>query len=342
MVKKTDKIFVAGHKGLIGSAILRKLKSYGYKRIITIDKKKLNLLDQKKVYKFLKKKKPDIVIIAAAKVGGVLNNSRYGADFIYENIQIQTNLIHASFLNNIKKLIFLGSSCIYPRLWNKPFEETDLNLANLEKTNEPYAIAKISGLKLCETFNKQFNGKLPKFLTIIPPNLFGPNDNFDERNSHVLAALMRKFYFAKKNNQNKIEIWGSGRPKREFLYSICAADIIIDLIETSEKRIYKFTKGIYSHINIGSGIDYKISEIFKKLIKISKYNGKIVYNRKFPDGVKRKLLNINLLKNISPKSFLRIQQNVKEFDQNLKKEYEKITKKTFKKFKKNSTFNLSI
>ena len=341
-VSKSDKIVIFGHKGLIGSAIVKQLRERKYKKIITIDKKKLNLINKNKVINFFKKTKPSIVILAAARVGGIYANSKYPFNFLYENMIIQNNIIGSCIKFSCKKLIFLGSSCIYPRLWNKPFKETDLNLAKLEKTNEPYAIAKISGLKLCETFNKQYNGNLPKFLTIIPPNLFGPNDNFDEKNSHVLAALMRKFYFAKKNNKKKIEIWGSGKPKREFLYSICAADIIVDLIEASEKRIYKFTKGVYSHINIGSGVDYKISEIVKKLIKISKYDGKIVYNRKFPDGVKRKLLNIDLLKNISPKSFLRVQQNVEEFDKNLKKEYEKITKETFKKFKKNSTFNLSI
>ena len=341
-VSKSDKIVIFGHKGLIGSAIVKQLKRRDYKRIITIDKKKLNLLDKTKVFNFFKTNKPEIVILAAARVGGIYANNNFPFNFLYENLIIQNNIIGSCIKFSCKKLIFLGSSCIYPKLWNKPFKENDLNLANLEKTNEPYAIAKISGLKLCETYNKQYNKKLPKFLTIIPPNLFGPNDNFDEKNSHVLAALLRKFYLAKKKNLKKIEIWGSGKPRREFLHSLCAANIIIDLLETSEKKILKYTRGNYSHINIGSGVDYKISEIVYKLKKISNYKGQIKYNKKFPDGVQRKLLNIDLLKNISPKSYLRIKQNIKEFDLILKKEYEKLTKQTFKKFKKNSSYSLSI
>lgn len=341
-VSKSDKIVIFGHKGLIGSAIVRELKNRKYKKIIVIDKKKLNLLDKIKVFNFFRKNKPRVVVLAAARVGGIYANSNYPFNFLYENMLIQNNIIGSSIKYSCKKLIFLGSSCIYPKLWNKPFKEKDLNLANLEKTNEPYAIAKISGLKLCETYNKQFNNNIPKFLTIIPPNLFGPNDNYDEKNSHVLAALMRKFYFAKKNNKKIIDVWGSGKPRREFLHSICAANVIIDLIETSEARIAKYTKGDFSHINIGSGIDYKISDIVKKLIKISKFKGKIIYNKKFPDGVKRKLLNIELLKKISPKSYLRIKKNVKNFDLNLKIEYEKIKPDTFKKFKKNSTYNLPL
>ena len=341
-VSKLDKVVIFGHKGLIGSAIVRKLKNRDYKKIIIVDKKDLNLLDTKKVSNFFKKNKPQIIIIAAARVGGIYANTQYPFNFLYENMLIQNNIISSSIKFSSKKLIFLGSSCIYPKNWNKPFVEKDLSLANLEKTNEPYAIAKISGLKLCETFNKQYNNKYPKFLTIIPPNLFGPNDNYDLKNSHVLAALIRKFYNAKKNNLDKIEIWGTGKPRREFLHSECAADIIIDLMESSEKKILKHTKGQYSHINIGLGVDFTISEIVKKLKYISKFKGKIVYNRKFPDGVKRKLLNIDLLKKISPKSLIRIKKNIREFDDNLKTEYEKITEKTFKKFEKNSTFNLPI
>ena len=341
-VSKSDKVVIFGHKGLIGSAIIKELHKRKYKKIITIDKKKLNLLNKAKVVSFFSKTNPSIVILAAARVGGIYANSKYPFNFLYENMVIQNNIIGSCIQFSCKKLIFLGSSCIYPRLWKKPFKEEDLNMSNLEKTNEPYAIAKISGLKLCETYNKQYNKNLPKFLTIIPPNLFGPNDNFDKKNSHVLAALMRKFYFAKKKNLKKIEIWGSGRPRREFLYSSCAANIIIDLIETSEKRILKFTKGNYSHINIGSGIDFAISEIVKKLVKVSNYKGKVVYNKNFPDGVKRKLLNINLLKKISPKSYLRIKKYRNEIDLILKKEYEKISPKNFKKFKKNSLENFFI
>ena len=255
---------------------------------------------------------------------------------------IQNNIIGASIKFECKKLIFLGSSCIYPKKWSKPFSENDLNLSNLEKTNEAYAIAKISGLKLCETFNRQYNNNLPKFITVIPPNLFGPNDNYDIKNSHVLAALIRKFKIAKIKNHKKIEIWGSGKPKREFLYSEDAASIIIDLMEISENKIYRHTKGQFSHINIGLGKDYKISELVKKLVKISNFKGKIMYNSKYPDGVKRKLLNIKLLKKISPNSFSKIVTNKKKFDYYLKKEYLNFTEKTIKKFEKNSSYNLPI
>ncbi len=339
-VKSNYKIVVFGHKGLIGSAIVKELKKRNYKKIITISKKKLDLLNQIKVKNFFKKIKPDIVIIAAARVGGIYANNNYPFNFLFENMVIQNNIIGSSIMFSCKKIIFLGSSCIYPKLWSKPFREKDLNLANLEKTNEPYAIAKISGLKLCEAYNKQYNKKLPKFITIIPPNLFGQNDNYEKKNSHVLAALLRKFYLAKKYNLKKVEIWGTGKPKREFLYSEDAASIIVDIMETSEKNIFKYTRGEYSHINIGLGVDYKISEIVKKIKKISKFKGKIVYNKKYPDGVKRKLLNIGLLKQISPRSLNKFKDKNKKFDKDLKKEYERITIKTLKKFEKNSTYNL--
>lgn len=341
-VSKFDKIVIFGHNGLIGSAIVNELLKRKYKKIITVEKKNLDLLDKIKVNSFFKRTKPKVVILAAARVGGIYANSNYPFNFLYENLVIQNNIIASCIKFSCKKLIFLGSSCIYPKLWNKPFRENDLNLSNLEKTNEPYAIAKISGLKLCETYNRQYNKSLPRFLTVIPPNLFGPNDNFDEKNSHVLAALMRKFYFAKKNNLKKIEIWGSGKPKREFMHSKCAANIIIDILETSEKHILKHTKGKFSHINIGSGKDFHISTIVKKLAKISNYDGEIFYNKKFPDGVKRKLLNINLLKKISPKSNLRIKNDLNNFDKILKREYEKIKPETFDKSKKHSSYNLPV
>tara|TARA_B100000959_G_scaffold267387_1_gene310822 strand:- start:894 stop:1937 length:1044 start_codon:yes stop_codon:yes gene_type:complete len=341
-VRKNDKIVIFGHKGLIGSAIVRELQKRSYKKIITATKRKLNLLNPLKVQNFFKKVKPDVVIIAAARVGGIYANNNYPFNFLYENMVIQNNIIGTSIRFSCRKLIFLGSSCIYPKLWNKPFSEKDLNMANLEKTNEPYAIAKISGLKLCETFNRQFNNSLPKFITIIPPNLFGPNDNYDRKNSHVLAALIRKFYISKKHNLKKVEIWGSGKPKREFLYSENAASIIVDIMETSEKIIFRHTRGKYSHINIGLGIDFKISEIVEKLIKISKFKGKIFYNKNYPDGVKRKLLDIRLLKKISPRSFNRVKKHIEKFDKDLKKEYKSITIKTLKKFEKDSTYNLPI
>lgn len=341
-VKKNDKIVIFGHKGLIGSAILKELRYRNYKKILTVDKKKLNLLNFKKVNNFFKKNKPKVVILAAARVGGIYANKTYPFNFLYENTVIQNNLIASSVRFSCKKFIFLGSSCIYPKIWKRPFSEKDLNLSNLEETNEAYAIAKISGLKLCESYNKQFYKNFPKFITIIPPNLFGPNDNYDEKNSHVLAALMRKFFLAKIKKIKKIEIWGTGKPKREFLHSEDAARMILDLMETKPNKIYKFTKGKFSHINIGSGTDYKIKTIVAILKQISKYEGKIIYNKNYPDGVNRKLLNISLLKKISPNSVENKFKKKDFFEKKIKEVYEKLNQETFKKYKKNYSLNLSI
>ena len=274
------KIFLAGHKGLVGSAIHRKLKEKNFKNIIVEDKKKLNLLDQKKVYKFLKKKKPDIVIIAAAKVGGVLNNSRYGADFIYENIQIQTNLIHASFLNNIKKLIFLGSSCIYPKKSKQPMKEEYLLGGKLEETNEPYAIAKIAGIKMCEAFNKQYK---TDYLCLMPTNSYGPNDNYNLLDSHFFPALIKKAHDCKVNNKKILEVWGSGKPLRELIFVDDIADACIFFMKKKTK---------YSLINIGVGKDMSIKKYANFLIKKLNLKVKIKYNLSRPDGTFKKVLDI--------------------------------------------------
>ena len=274
------KIFLAGHKGLVGSAIHRKLKEKNFKNIIVEDKKKLNLLDQRKVYKFLKKKKPDIVIIAAAKVGGVLNNSRYGADFIYENIQIQTNLIHASFLNNIKKLIFLGSSCIYPKKSKQPMKEEYLLGGKLEETNEPYAIAKIAGIKMCEAFNKQYK---TDYLCLMPTNSYGPNDNYNLLDSHFFPALIKKAHDCKVNNKKILEVWGSGKPLRELIFVDDIADACIFFMKKKTK---------YSLINIGVGKDMSIKKYANILIKKLNLKVKIKYNLSRPDGTFKKVLDI--------------------------------------------------
>ena len=218
------KIYLAGHTGLVGSAILRKLKEKKYNKIITANRKKLNLLDQKKVNKFLKRNKPDVVIIAAAKVGGVLNNYTYRADFIYENLQIQNNLIYGSYINKVKKLIFLGSSCIYPKNSQQPIKEEYLLSGKLEHTNEPYAIAKIAGIKMCEAFNKQYN---TNYLCLMPTNTYGPNDNYDLLKSHFFPALIRKAHECKSKNKKSIEVWGSGKPLRELIFVDDIADACV-------------------------------------------------------------------------------------------------------------------
>ena len=274
------KIFLAGHKGLVGSAILRKLKKKNYKNIITADRKKLDLLNQKSVYKFLKKKKPDIVIIAAAKVGGVLNNSKHGADFIYENLQIQNNLIHGSYVNKIKKLIFLGSSCIYPKNSKQPIKEDYLLNGKLEETNEPYAIAKIAGIKMCEAFNKQYG---TNYLCLMPANTYGPNDNYDFLDSHFFPALIRKAHDCKLRNKKSIEIWGSGKPLRELIFVDDIADACIHFMKKKIK---------YSLINIGTGKHMTIKKYVNFLLKKLNLKVKIKFNMSKPDGVYKKLLDV--------------------------------------------------
>jgi len=284
MINKNSKIYVAGHKGLVGSAILRKLKKQKYKNIIIVDKKKLNLLDQKSVLKFLYRKKPDLVIIAAAKVGGILHNNLHGADFIYENLQIQNNLIYGSFKNKVKKLIFLGSSCIYPKNSKQPINENYLLDGELEKTNEPYAIAKIAGIKMCEAFNKQYK---TNYICLMPANTYGPNDNYNSSNSHFFPALIKKAHECKVKNQDTFEIWGTGKPFRELIFVDDIADACIFFIKKKIKETI---------VNIGTGRDMRINDYVKFVIHQLKLKVKIKYNINKPDGVYRKLMNVSRAK----------------------------------------------
>ncbi len=278
------KIFLAGHKGLVGSAIFRKLIQNKYNKIITTDRKKLDLLDQKKVFNFLKKKKPDLVIIAAAKVGGIYYNSNFGADFIYENLQIQNNLIHGSFKNNIKRLIFLGSSCIYPKNSKQPIKEDYLLTGKLEETNSPYATAKIAGIKMCEAYNKQYK---TNYICLMPTNTYGPNDNYHELNSHFFPALIRKCHECKIKKKKFIEVWGSGKPLRELIFVDDIADACIHFMN---KKTEKFL------INIGTGKDKSIKDYINFIKKKMKLNVKIKFNKSKPDGVRRKVLDVSLAK----------------------------------------------
>ncbi len=271
---------MAGHNGLVGSSILRKLKKKNYKNIILADRKRLNLLDQKKVFNFLKKNKPKIVIIAAAKVGGIYHNSVNGADFIYENLQIQSNLIHGSFKNKIKRLIFLGSSCIYPKYSKQPIKEEYLLSGKLEETNLPYAIAKIAGVKMCEAYNKQYK---TNYVCLMPANTYGPNDNYNTLNSHFFPALIKKINECKMKNKKTLEVWGSGKPFRELIFVDDIADACIFFMN---KKINE------SLINIGTGKDMRIKDYVKFLM--SKFNVKlnVKYNLSKPDGVYRKVLDV--------------------------------------------------
>ena len=284
MINKNTKIFVAGHNGLVGSAILRKLKKLGYKKLITVNRKKVDLTNQSKTFNFIKKTKPKFIFICAAKVGGILANDNFKADFIYQNLQIQNNLIHSAYLNGIKNLIFLGSSCIYPRNCKQPIKEKYLLSGILEKTNEPYAIAKIAGIKLCESYNFQYK---TNYLCIMPTNCYGPGDNYNSLTSHFLPALIQKIHNVKIKKTKTIKIWGSGKVKREIIF-------VDDLAEACVFFMKKKTK--HSLINIGTGIDYSIKDYAKKIMKILNVKANIVFDKTKPDGTPRKLLDISLAK----------------------------------------------
>jgi len=285
MIHKKSKIFVTGHKGLVGSSVVRRLKHYGYKNIITIEKKKLDLRNQSLVLNFFRRNKIDAVINAAGKVGGIYANKNYKADFIYDNLAIQNNIIHACYLNKIKSLIFLGSSCIYPRNSKQPIKEKYLLTGNLEKTNEPYAIAKIAGIKMCESYNYQYK---TNFKCLMPCNLYGPNDNYNLKTSHFFSALIVKAIAVKRKKLKKITLWGSGKPKRELMY-------VDDLADASIYFLNKKTKETL--INIGSGWDMSILAYLKFILKKLDVNCKIVFDKSKPDGTPRKIIDSIVARN---------------------------------------------
>lgn len=284
MIKKNDKIFVAGHNGLIGSAIVKQLKLKGYQNIITINRKQLDLLVQEEVFKFLKKTKPKVTIIAAAKVGGIFANNVFRGEYIYENLVIQNNLIHGSYINGVKDLIFLGSSCIYPRLSPQPIKEKYLLSKSLEKTNEGYAVAKISGVLLCQSYNYQYK---TNYKCIMPSNSYGPGDSYDKLNSHFFPALIQKIVNAKKNKKKFVKLWGNGQARRELIFNEDIANACVYFLNKKTKE---------SLINIGTGKDKKIIDYAKFIMKMLNYKVKIKFDRTKPNGVPRKLLDISLAK----------------------------------------------
>jgi GDP-L-fucose synthase len=284
VITKNSKIFLAGHNGLVGSAILRRLNILGYKNILTVDKKKLDLTNQKKVFLFLKLNRPQAIIIAAAKVGGINANNNYRADFIYENLAIQNNLIHSAFLNKIKDLIFLGSSCVYPKNSKQPIKEKYLLTGSLENTNEPYAIAKIAGIKMCESYNVQHG---TNYKCLMPSNTYGPNDNYNLHNSHFFPALIRKIHDAKIKKVNKIVLWGTGKPKRELIYVDDVADACIFFLNQKTKE---------NLINIGTGKDLRIEQYAKLIMKFLNIKINIHFDKTKPDGTQRKLLDTTIAK----------------------------------------------
>lgn len=285
-MKKISKIFVAGHRGMVGSSLVRKLKSGGFNNLILKSHSELDLINQKEVYNFFRNIKPDYVFLAAAKVGGIHANNTFRGQFLYENLTIQSNIIHAAYKNNVKKLLFLGSACIYPRNISEPIKEEYLLTDILEPTNEPYAIAKIAGIKLCENYYRQYGSN---FISIMPNNLYGPNDNFDLETSHVLPALIRKFHESNKKNKRTVEIWGTGNPLREFLYVDDLADACIFLMNNLDSKDL-YDNGI-SHLNVGSGQEISIKNLAMLIKRIVGYKGDLSFNSDYPDGMPRKLLN---------------------------------------------------
>lgn len=299
-MEKNAKIYIAGHTGMVGSAIMRNLTKQGYKNIIGKDFDKLDLTNQADVKNYFEKEKPDYVILAAAKVGGILANSTYRAQFIYENLMIQNNIIHQSYLSGVKKLLFLGSSCIYPKFAPQPMKEEHLLTGTLEQTNEPYAIAKISGIKMCEAYRDQYGCN---FISVMPTNLYGPNDNFDLKNSHVLPALIKKFHQAKTNNSDFVEIWGTGTPKREFLYVDDMASACVYLLQNYNEK---------SFLNIGCGKDISIKDLAFLVKKITGFKGEIKFDKTKPDGTPRKLLDISKLKAAGWKPKISLEEGIKK------------------------------
>ena len=290
-----DKIYLAGHQGLVGSAIFRMLENQGFSNIIVRTHKELDLTSQAEVNIFFQKEQPDYVILAAAKVGGIFANTNYPADFIYQNLMIQSNVIHASFLSNVKRLLFLGSTCIYPKAVEQPMKEDALLTGLLEPTNEPYAIAKIAGIKLCESYNRQHG---TDFRSVMPTNLYGSGDNFHDKNSHVIPALIRRFHDAKINNNKEVSVWGTGNALREFLYvdDMALASIFVLGVD---KDLYEVnTKPMLSHINIGSGEEISIRALAKMIKNIVGFEGKLVFDDSKPDGPPRKFIDISTISDL--------------------------------------------
>jgi GDP-L-fucose synthase len=292
---------------MVGSAIVRQLKSKSA-QLITRTHKELDLTNQQQVNDFITKEKPDQIYLAAAKVGGIHANNTYPADFIYQNLMIQTNIIHAANKNNIQKLLFLGSSCIYPKDVKQPMQEEALLTDTLEPTNEPYAIAKIAGIKLCESYNRQYG---TDYRSIMPTNLYGPNDNFHPKNSHVIPALIRKFHEAKVNNEPFVEVWGSGKPMREFLHVDDMAGASIYIMDIDKKTLESEVDPMLSHINIGTGTDVTIQDVAYIIKEVVGFTGEIVFNPKMPDGTKRKLLDVSKIQNLGWKHTIALRDGLK-------------------------------
>lgn len=302
-------IFVAGHRGMVGSAIVRQLQAKGYTNIITATHAELDLCNQADVQQFFKDHDIDQVYLAAAKVGGIHANNTYPADFIYENLMIEANVIHAAHSHNVQKLMFLGSSCIYPKFAQQPMAESELLKGTLEATNEPYAIAKIAGIKLCESYNRQFDRD---YRSVMPTNLYGPHDNFHPENSHVIPALLRRFHEAVKDNAEVVTIWGSGTPMREFLHVDDMAAASIHVMELDIETFKANTQPMLSHINVGTGIDCTIRELAETVAKVTGFQGRLEFDATKPDGTPRKLMDVSRLADLGWKASITLENGLRD------------------------------
>lgn len=301
-------IYIAGHMGMVGSAIVRNLQQKGFTNILTKTRQELDLLNQTEVNSFFEQNSPEYVFLAAAKVGGIIGNKEHPADFIYENLMVEANIIHASYKNNVKKLLFLGSSCIYPKLAPQPMKEDVLLTSSLEPTNEYYAVAKIAGIKLCEAYRKQYGCN---FISVMPTNLYGKGDSYNLNNSHVIPAMLRKFHEAKESRNDTVTIWGTGAPRREFLYADDLADACVFLMQNYNDE---------QHINIGTGTDITIKELAENIKKVTGYDGEIIFDISKPDGTPRKLLDVTKLHNLGWKHSIELENGLRMAYQSFQEE----------------------
>ncbi len=318
---KEKTVYLAGHNGMVGSAVLRRLSSIGHSKILTPPKEQLDLTNQSQVNDYFSSNSIDLVILAAARVGGISANAENPAEFIYDNLMIQSNVIHAANENNIDELLFLGSSCIYPKFCEQPIQEKELLNGYLEPTNEPYALAKIAGIKMCESYSKQYNRN---YRSIMPTNLYGPNDNFHLKNSHVLPALLHRFHNAKESQEDKVEIWGTGSPRREFLHvdDLASACLFVaDLPKGAENGYGRYSN---SHINIGTGQDISIADLAKKISEVVGYEGEITFDPQMPDGTPRKLLDVSRMDDLGWKYSIGLDEGISQTYDWFKKNYKKL------------------
>ncbi|MBA1263806.1 GDP-L-fucose synthase [Stutzerimonas sp. NM35] len=308
-MNRDARVFVAGHRGMVGSAIVRRLRALGYDNILTRGREDLDLVDQAAVNAFFAEHRIDQVYMASAKVGGIHANNTYPAEFIYQNLMVEANITHAAHCNDVQKLLFLGSSCIYPKFAEQPMKEEALVTGVLEPTNEPYAVAKIAGIKLCESYNRQYGRD---YRSVMPTNLYGPNDNFHPENSHVVPALLKRFHEATQRGDDEVVIWGSGKPQREFLHVDDMAAASVHVMELDDATYQAHTQPMLSHINVGTGVDCSIRELAETIARVTEYQGRLIFDSSKPDGTPRKLMDVSRLKALGWQASISLEDGLRD------------------------------